>query len=305
MERVNQRIFDENAAGKAWESITLSNNFVFFKVMQDENRLKELLRRVLPDVKIEKLEVVAQKEIQAGNDVKGVRLDIFAEDDAGRAITIEMQVENNDCLPRRLRYYLSMADQQALEKGRLYRYLPDSYVIIICCFDLYGKGLHRYTFTNRCTEVPEIEMDDGVKYIVLNTTSLKDDVDEELKAFLDYVNGNDVEGDGFIDELDDAVKRARLNKEWRREFMMMDQIKLENQEIGRIEGREEGEKRGIEIGREEGQRRGEEIGREAGVKAVVKTCKSLGGSSLDAIEQVVASMGFSQPEADRLVTKYW
>ena len=34
MERVNQRIFDENAAGKAWESITLSNNFVFFKVMQ-------------------------------------------------------------------------------------------------------------------------------------------------------------------------------------------------------------------------------------------------------------------------------
>ena len=305
MERVNQRIFDENAAGKAWESITLSNNFVFFKVMQDENRLKELLRRVLPDVKIEKLEVVAQKEIQAGNDVKGVRLDIFAEDDAGRAITIEMQVENNDCLPRRLRYYLSMADQQALEKGRLYRYLPDSYVIIICCFDLYGKGLHRYTFTNRCTEVPEIEMDDGVKYIVLNTTSLKDDVDEELKAFLDYVNGNDVEGDGFIEELDDAVKRARLNKEWRREFMMMDQIKLENQEIGRIEGREEGEKRGIEIGREEGQRRGEEIGREAGVKAVVKTCKSLGGSSLDAIEQVVASMGFSQPEADRLVTKYW
>ena len=71
-------------------------------------------------------------------------------------------------------------------------------------------------------------MDDGVKYIVLNTTSLKDDVDEELKAFLDYVNGNDVKGDGFIDELDDAVKRARLNKEWRREFMMMDQINLEN-----------------------------------------------------------------------------
>ena len=87
--------------------------------------------------------------------------------------------------------------------------------------------------------------------------------------------------------------------------MMMDQINLENQEIGRIEGREEGEKRGIEIGRIEGQKRGEEIGREAGVKAVVKTCKSLGGSSLDAIEQVVASMGFSQPEADRLVTKYW
>ena len=140
-------------------------------------------------------------------------------------------------------------------------------------------------------------MDDGVKYIVLNTTSLKDDVDEELKAFLDYVNGNDVEGDEFIEELDDAVKRARLNKEWRREFMMMDQIKLENQEIGRIEGREEG--------REEGQKRGEEIGREAGVKAVVDLCKSLGGSSVDAIEQVVASMGFSQPEADRLVTKYW
>ena len=34
-------------------------------------------------------------------------------------------------------------------------------------------------------------------------------------------------------------------------------------------------------------------------------CKSLGGSSVDAVEKIVATMGFSQAEADRLVSKYW
>ena len=63
--------------------------------------------------------------------------------------------------------------------------------------------------------------------------------------------------------------------------------------------------RGREEGRAEGREEGREEGLEAGVKAVVELCKSYGGSSADAIEQIVASMGLSQAEADRLVSKYW
>ena len=54
---------------------------------------------------------------------------------------------------------------------------------------------------------------------------------------------------------------------------------------------------GIALGREEG--------REEGIKGIIAVCKSFGGSSLDAVEKIVATMGYSQSEADSLVSKYW
>ena len=162
-----------------WESVTLSNNFVFFKVMQDE-------------------------------------------------------------------------------KSQLYSRLPDSYVIIICCFDMFDAGLHKYTFTNKCDEVPGLELGDGVKYIVLNTKSTKDDVSEELRNFLDFVDGKKSTDDEYIADLDIEVKKARLNKEWRREYMTIEQINLENQEIGKEIGIGIGEKRGKKIGISIGEERGKE-----------------------------------------------
>ncbi len=83
--------------------------------------------------------------------------------------------------------------------------------------------------------------------------------------------------------------------------MMMDQINLENREIGRIEG----EKRGIEIGREEGREIGREEGREEGIRGIVAFCKKTGGGELDVIESVVSNMGMTEDEARLIVKKYW
>ncbi len=58
---------------------------------------------------------------------------------------------------------------------------------------------------------------------------------------------------------------------------------------------------GIALGRKEGR----EEGREEGIKGIIAVCKSFGGSSLDAVEKIVATMGYSQSEADSLVSKYW
>ena len=55
----------------------------------------------------------------------------------------------------------------------------------------------------------------------------------------------------------------------------------------------------------EGRAEGREEGREEGVRSTVELCKRLGGSSLDAVENVVANMGFSRAEADQLVSKFW
>ena len=68
-----------------------------------------------------------------------------------------------------------------------------------------------------------------------------DDVNEELRAFLDYAAGKNTR-DTFVQELDEAVKEAKKNREWRHEYMtllMRDQINVEK-------GIEQGIEQGIE-----------------------------------------------------------
>ena len=125
-----------------------------------------------------------------------------------------------------------MSDSDMLDKGALYSKLNDSHVIIICPFDFYKQGLHKYTFTNRCHEVDGLEMADGTTKIVLNANSTADDVNGPLREFLDYVAGKPA-NDEYTKKVDAAVYKARQNKEWRREYMTLMMRELENQEKGR------------------------------------------------------------------------
>lgn len=228
----SQLILDEKKRlNEQWKNIGISNDFVFCKVMQDKELLSELIRRILPDLKFTDLKIDGQKTIEIGPDIHGVRFDVFATMEDGRIVDIELQVLNTGNLPKRIRYYGSMADMQMLEKGVVYDELVESYVVMICLFDLYGEGRHMYTFTNRCKENPELEMGDGTTRIVLNATGTKEDISPKLKAFLSYVAGNAVE-DEYVKKLDEAVQKARQNKKWRREYMVINMRDLEQQAMG-------------------------------------------------------------------------
>jgi hypothetical protein len=43
--------------------------------------------------------------------------------------------------------------------------LKPAYIVVICGFDLFGYGLYRYTFDNRCKEVPDLVMGDECQKI--------------------------------------------------------------------------------------------------------------------------------------------
>ena len=191
----------EEAFVQKWENLTICNDFIFGKVMQDKELLLELIRRILPDMDITDLSITAQKEVDVGKDIHGVRFDIFAFDNLGRGIEVEMQVADQKNLPKRIRYYTSMADSMMLEKGILYKKLKDTYIIIICTFDYYNAELYKYTFSNRCKEISGLEMGDGTTKIVLNAKGKKGKISEKLKAFLRYVCGEHPEDD-FIDKID-------------------------------------------------------------------------------------------------------
>ncbi len=197
-----------------WDHLGITNDFIFCKIMQDKELLSELIRIILPDLKFTDIHVTAQKSVEIGRDIHGVRFDIFVTSGDGTVIEIEMQVFNKGNLPRRLRFYGSMADSDMLEKGVVYSKLKDCYIVAICPFDYYRKGLHKYTFTNRCHQIDGLEMGDGTTKIVLNAVGTADDVDGRLKEFLNYVAGRPSE-DEYVKKLDAAVHRARQNREWR------------------------------------------------------------------------------------------
>ena len=93
-------------------------------------------------------------------------------------------------------------------------------------------------------EEPKLELGDGTGKIFLNAKGTQKDVSENLKAFLDYVAGKKSEND-FVKRLEEEVRQARKNREWRHEYMTLRIRDLENLEEGRAEGIKIGEERGI------------------------------------------------------------
>ncbi len=120
-----------------WEELSISNDFLFGKVMQNPELCKELLQRILPDLNIERIEYPElQKSINMDMDARSVRLDVYVKDEKEVVYDIEMQVSHTKELPKRSWYYQSMIDLQLIDKGQLYDELKRSYVIFICPFDL-------------------------------------------------------------------------------------------------------------------------------------------------------------------------
>ncbi|MCI9560768.1 MAG: hypothetical protein HFG52_16575, partial [Lachnospiraceae bacterium] len=83
-----------------WEELSISNDFLFGKVMQDAELCKELLQRILPDLDIDHIEYPElQKTIKEDYDAKGVRLDVYVNDGKDTVYDIEMQAVTSKCLP--------------------------------------------------------------------------------------------------------------------------------------------------------------------------------------------------------------
>ena len=75
---------------------------------------------------------------------KGVRLDVYAEDEKETHYDIEMQALKKPAIEKRSRYYHSQMDMEFLLRGEDYKKLPNSYVIFICDFDPFGEKKYCY-----------------------------------------------------------------------------------------------------------------------------------------------------------------
>ena len=231
---------------KKYEKLTFTDDFMFCKILEDNPKLcKELLELILGKKLGSLAYINRQKPIEITADGKGVRFDIYAEEDEtgkGAVYDVEMQNAKKDSLPKRSRYSQSMIDLDLMDRGKKYEELNKSFVIYICNFNLWPNiGRHKYTFASLCREDPSIELKDGAEKIFLCAKGKKDDVSEDMKAFLNYIAKGKPEN-AFTNELENAVSEAKLHKRWRKEYMTL----LEHYEQEREEGRKEGRKEGRE-----------------------------------------------------------
>ncbi len=210
-----------------WESLTLADDFLFGKIMSDPKLCAEMLRRIFPDLDIGEIKIIeTQKTLKHALHIRGVRFDILTT--AARNI-FDIEAQNRklkDWYKRPRAYQIVIGydslNKKSLKKSGSYEDLPNTYVIFICTFDLFGKGRHIYSFRNFCAEDKEIELNDGAYTIFLNTKGKLNDVSPGLKNFLNYVgNGKVVDNDSFVKILDEKVTEAKNNTKWRNEYMLL------------------------------------------------------------------------------------
>ena len=244
-----------NTAGtNMYEKLTIRNKFMFGKVTQNPV-IAQKMADLLTPVEIGAVtEAEREKFLQHRSSSKYVKLDMYLEDENGRVVDTEMQNKSNNKmvqeeLPLRIRYYQGMIDQEILSSGTDYIFLKETYIIFICTYDPFGKGKYVYHFHMACDEDESIQLHDKMNWIFYNTTADLSEVPEGIKKFLNYVENEHAE-DEFTRLLDKEVKNARLNEEWRSEYLKT----YVNDMDMRREGYIEGEKFGIERGKAEGER---------------------------------------------------
>ena len=230
---------------KTWEELTIQDNFLFQKVMQNKRICKHLIELIL-QIKIKEISFPeTEKTMGARYDRKSIRLDVYVEDETGRVFNIEMQCTDghDDALAKRTRYYQGSIDMDLLEKGHMYEELKPTFIIFICTFDPFHQGLPIYTFRNRCIEQEGLELGDQTTKLFLNCKGNTDSLDPDVAAFLRYVDGNSAEG-AFVKQIDNELIHVKRHDETRREYMTlameMERMKKIVSQEARAEGKAEG-----------------------------------------------------------------
>ena len=232
---------------KKWESLTFTDDFIFSRVMHDEEICRQVVELIL-GVRIGKIRYLsAQDEHKADPDSMRIIMDVFLRDE-NRIINVEVQTGHKKELPKRSRYYQSVADVSTTPTGAKYRDLPENILIFICTFDPFNRNFPRYTFQYSCDEDPQLKLKDGSLRIFLNTKATElSALDQKLQAFYHYLQDGVVDSD-LAQVISSKITTLKNNSLERRLYMTL-ALKMAD---ARYDGYDEGYEEGISIGLERG-----------------------------------------------------
>ena len=220
------------------KELPLSNDFMFSQVMRNEDIcilfLEALLQKDIKHIVF----IDKQKDLSDSYTSHGIRLDVYINDENGTVYNIEMQNSSRRVLERRCRYYQSGMDRHLLEKNADYDELGETYIIFVCNFDYFRRGLAVYERESKFKGCEDLIYDDGSHVLFLNSHYRKGNADHAILEFLDYVRtNNETESHSdLMEKVKTAVQSVR-NDETKEESYMTWEMSMRD---ARKEAKEEG-----------------------------------------------------------------
>ncbi|MBO5055595.1 MAG: Rpn family recombination-promoting nuclease/putative transposase [Lachnospiraceae bacterium] len=247
------------------KDLNLVDRFLFDETMENREAYEAAVS-ILLENEVELLDrAETEKEFRISPKLREIRLDVVSMDSQKRIYYTEMQKKNTGNLKKRSRYYQAHIDVSLLEPGSMnFNLLNDSCFILIAPFDIFERGLCRYTFEGTCRECPDLKLGDGSIKVFINTKGRnREEFSEEFLDFMDYVTNS-------------SAKVAGRTKS--------EKIKLIHRQVQKIK---ESEKMGVKY-----MQRWEELAEakeEGGELMLIKqVCKKLGkGKSMEEIAEAL------------------
>ena len=272
---------------KPWNELTIADNFIFCKVMENERICRGVLETLL-GISVEHIDYLkTENPIENFYDSRGIRLDVYVKD-SERIFNIEMQTGNYNDMLLRARYYLSSSDVATTKRRTKFKDIRETYILFICKDDPFGEEIPRYTKISKFLETDRISYDDKSRNVFYNCSAWEKESNPEVRGVLKFIYGLKPDS-GLAIEMDEAASLAKQKSELEDEYMYFSDIledeKEEAREIGLAEGHAEGHAEGLEAGRHQ-----QKI-------ESAKTAISLGLSE----QQVVAISGLSPEEIRKLI----
>ena len=284
---------------KPFDELTISDDFMFCKVMEHESLCRPFLEMVVAD-NIGKISYLSsQNAISSNSEAKSIRLDVLVKDERGTSYDIEMQVANEYNLPQRMRYYQAAIDIAFLDKGYSYKALNKSLIIFLCLFDPIGRNRALYTFENMCREDRSISLRDGTRKIILNANAFQQEDNKELRGFLRYVGTGEVSTE-YTRRIDDMVRTIKVSEQMRKEYRILPAVIMDAIDEGVERGKSLGIAEGMSIGMAEGKSLGIAEGKAEGSRQkALETAKNLLNFGLSR-ENIAKATGLSRAEVEAI-----
>ena len=216
--------------GGAVEAVPFGDDYMFSTVMKHKDACMRLIEAVFPERKVADIRYVKRPEPQRTIVLdplgKGIRMDVYF-DDGDTVYDIELQRSNSRELAQRSRMYSALMDASSMKRGEAYGGMRDGYVIFICTFDPFGRGLKRYAFGTVCEGAGGLPLEDGRHIIFLNTRGTEGEESPDMDELFSYINGGagsiGAEGCGELVRLVDGyVRLYNTDGSWRKEYMKLE-----------------------------------------------------------------------------------
>lgn len=227
----------ENLPVISRQELGITDDYMFFSVMQDDRICTRFLQELFPELKIKNLEVQAQKQIKRSKESKAVRLDVGANDDQGRVYDLEMQSKNR-FKHKRVRYYRAITDANLLETGMAYEKLPPSIIVILSPFANVNSKKRVCCFRTYCTE-EKIGLDDKSLIYIITSRGTEGLVSPTIQKFLDLMNGHADTSNDFIKEVCEKMSVYNQDVQWRNDRLAYKSTLSQERYEGEKRGKEE------------------------------------------------------------------